>query len=481
MNTSIKKNFGYNLILTIANYIFPLIIYPYVSRVLGVTNIGACNFVDSIINYFVLLSALGVASLGVREIAKCKNSREQMETVFSNLLLFNIMMTFVSISILVVCTYTVETLTPYKKFLLIGILKLLFTPFTIEWFFQGIQVFKFITTRTIVVRILYVVLLFTFVHNEADVYIYYFLTTLVVLVNGIWNFTYSKNFVTFSFTHIRPLLYLTSILILGYYRILTSLYTTFNTFFLGVTSGDVEVGYFATATKINTLIMSVFTAFTTVMVPKVAEMLQEDKQYELRNIANNTFCLLMTAALPIICLCFFCANQIILLVAGNGYEGAVPVFRIVIGLILIIGIEQVVIQQFLMASNNNKTIFIVSTVGAVIGIIVNFVVTPSFGSVGSAIAWFLSELSVMVTGLILLNKTMHISLPFRAMGKDLMWMFFYILPLIAIEILLTNIWWKFGLSIISVSIIFVVINYYVQPQRMVVNTVLYIKKISKIK
>lgn len=481
MNMSIKKNFGYNLILTAANYIFPLIIYPYVSRVLGVTNIGACNFVDSIVNYFVLLSALGVGSLGVREIAKCRNNRNQMKTVFSNLLLFNIIMTFVSIVILVVCTYTVETFKPYKEFLLIGILKLLFTPFTIEWFFQGIQVFKFITTRTIVVRVLYIVALFAFVHNKGDVYTYYFLTALVVLVNGFWNFTYSRKFVTFSLKNIKPLLYLTPILTFGYYRILTSLYTTFNTFFLGVTSGDVEVGYFATATKINTLIMSVFTAFTTVMVPKVAEMLQEKKHQELMYIANNTFCLLMTVAIPIICLCLFCANQIVLLVAGNGYEGAVPVFRIVIGLILIIGIEQVVIQQFLMASNNNKTIFFVSTVGAVIGMIANFVVTPTFGSIGSAIAWFFSELSVMITGLILLNKTMHISLPFRVMGKDLMWMIFYIFPLISIEFFLTNIWWKLGLSIISVFIVFVIINYYLRPQRVVVDTILYIKKTLKIK
>ena len=62
----VKKNFLYSAILTISNYIFPLLTYPYVSRVLGVTNIGICNFVDSIINYFILFSMMGVSIFGIR-------------------------------------------------------------------------------------------------------------------------------------------------------------------------------------------------------------------------------------------------------------------------------------------------------------------------------------------------------------------------------------------------------------------------------
>ena len=53
-NPDVKRNFVYNGILTLSNYIFPLIVYPYVSRVLGVSNIGICNFVDSIVHWFIL-------------------------------------------------------------------------------------------------------------------------------------------------------------------------------------------------------------------------------------------------------------------------------------------------------------------------------------------------------------------------------------------------------------------------------------------
>ena len=76
---SIKLNFIYNAILTMSGYLFPLIVYPYVSRILGVANMGACNFVDSIVEYFTIISMMGMNIMGVREIAKCKKNKNFKE------------------------------------------------------------------------------------------------------------------------------------------------------------------------------------------------------------------------------------------------------------------------------------------------------------------------------------------------------------------------------------------------------------------
>ena len=81
---STKANIAYSLLLTLGNYIFPLLTYPYVSRVLGVTNIGICNYVDSIVNYFVLFSTLGILSVGIREIARSQHNKQQLSIVFSS-------------------------------------------------------------------------------------------------------------------------------------------------------------------------------------------------------------------------------------------------------------------------------------------------------------------------------------------------------------------------------------------------------------
>lgn len=406
----VKKNFGYNLILTFCNYLFPLLTYPYVSRVLGVSNIGVCNFVDSIINYFILFSMLGVGSYGVREIARCKDNVERRNEVFSNLFVINAIMTVVSIAVLMLCTFLVPQMLPYKDFLGVGLLKVIFNLFLIEWFFQGIQQFKYITIRSVVVRSIYVISVFVLVKTSEDTLIYYILTSLTIVINSVFNWSYSRGFKNFSLNNIHLSLYIKPILVFGYYRILTSMYTTFNTTFLGFSNGEIEVGYFSTATKLYGIIMAVFTAFTTVMIPHVSQLLQEGNKEKIQDILNKTMSVLVFISVPMIVLCELLAPWIIYIIAGPGYEGAIIPFRIVICLLLIIGMEQIIIQQFLMASNSNKSIFQVSTYGAIVGIGLNCLLTPQLGAIGSSIAWCCSEVVVLIVAHKLIKEYMGLTI-----------------------------------------------------------------------
>ena len=437
---SVKKNFGYNLILTVCNYLFPLITYPYVSRVLGVENIGTCNFVDSIVNYFILFAQLGIGSYGVREIARCKNNRDRCNEVFSNLFAINTILSFLAIVALIVCTYIITFSEPYKQFLWVGILKLLFTLFLIEWFFQGIEQFKYITIRSVIVRCIYVVCVFLFVHDTNDALIYYTLTSLTIVINALWNWNYSRRFRTLSFKNLSPQLYIVPILTFGYYRILTSMYTTFNVAFLGFVKDNAEVGYFTTATKLYGIILSVFTAFTTVMIPRVSYMLEQGEKQKLQDMANKILSLLVSLSIPMILFCVFNAPAIILLIAGEGYEGAITPFRIVIFLLLIIGMEQIIIQQFIMASKKTKLTFIVSTVGAIVGLSLNLLFTPRMGSVGSAISWGCSEFMVLLTGIYFLSKHLHIHIGIKNLFIPLSLGVIYLFPLLLCKYYIKDIW-----------------------------------------
>ena len=426
MPKSVKKNFAYNLLLTLSKYLFPLITYPYVSRVLGVTNIGICNFVDSLIDYFVLFSMLGVGSFGVREIARCKGDLDRRNKTFSSLVAMNFIGTIVAVVVLVVCTLYVPRLQEYRDFLWIGLVKLFFSLFLIEWLFEGLQEFKYITLRTIAVRTLYVISIFVFVHTPDDTVVYYALTVGTVFFNALLNWNYSKKFRKFIFSQINFRIFILPVLVFGYYRLLTYMYTTFNMVFLGFSSGDKEVGYFATATKMYSILMGVFTAFTNVMVPKVSELLSDGNRDKIQKIADDTFNVLTIVSLPVIIISLFCADEIIFIIAGAGYEGAILPFRIVIFLLLVIGMEQIVIQQFLMASTSNKSIFMVSTVGAVVGLLGNIILTTRLGAVGSALSWGVSELSVLMVGIYLVKKMMSIRFKPNVFLKNIGWSLLYL-------------------------------------------------------
>ena len=164
----VKKNFIYSSVLTAANYIFPLITYPYVSRVLGVTNIGICNFVDSIIHYFILVSMMGITTLGIREIAGSTCNPLQQSRIFSSLFVLNGIVTFIMLVVLLIATFVVPELYQYRDLMYIGAMKLVGNLFLVEWFFKGIENFKYITNRTILVKCLYVVMVFVFDKDEND-------------------------------------------------------------------------------------------------------------------------------------------------------------------------------------------------------------------------------------------------------------------------------------------------------------------------
>ncbi len=407
---SIRKNFGYNLILTLCNYLFPLITYPYVSRVLGADKIGVCGVVDGIVNYFVIFSMLGIGSYGVREIARCGNDTQRRSDVFTNLFIINAILAITSAVVLFVATFCIDRLQSYKPFLLVGVLKIIFSLFLIEWFFQGLERFKYITLRSVAVNCVYVISVLFFVKSSNDALLYYFLTTSVVMVNAVCNWFSGRKFRNWNLRNIHIGFYLLPVLIFGYYRVLTSMYTTFNVIFLGFVAGDTQAGYFTTATKLYTILMAVFTAFTTVMIPRVSAMLQSKEHDKLQHIANDTFELLFLLSLPLIFFAVFFSPQIILLLAGNGYEGAILPFRIVILLLLVIGMEQIVVQQFLMASTSNRPIMVVSTIGASTGIAVNLWLTPHLGAVGSALAWSISEFAVLLAGLYLMKRYISIGI-----------------------------------------------------------------------
>lgn len=384
----------YSFILTGANYIFPLLVYPYISRVLGVEKIGVCNFVDSIVNYFVLFSMMGMNILGIREIAQCGNDKLKLSQTFSNLFTLNCITTVVSCFIYIIAIITIPQLHEYRSLLCVGLLKILGNLFLIEWFFKGTENFKYITNRTITVRSLYVIAVFIFVKNKNDLSAYYILTTLVFVVNGIINWLYSSRFISFSIRNIQPFIYSKPFFSLGLYAFLTSLYTSFNVAYLGFVCGPTEVGYYTTATKLYGIIISLFSAITGVLMPRISNLVSQDEHNAVREIIIKSIKVLLLFSLPTVIVTSYFAPQIILLISGQGYEGAITPMRIVMPLVCIIGLAQIFVIQILTPYKQDKAIIINSIIGAFIGVILNIFLVPSMCAAGSSIVWLVSELSV---------------------------------------------------------------------------------------
>ena len=392
---SLQKNFIYNSILTVSKYLFPLIVYPYVSRTLGLSNIGIVNFVDNLVNYFVFISMMGITTVGVREIAAVRSDKQELSKTFVSLLTLTAITTLIAIAALWIAMYTVPALMPYQDLLYVGLVKLVFNLFLMEWFFMGVEDFKYITNRSILVKCLYVLCVFMFVKDASDYKIYYTISVAMVTINALINLIYIRKFVHYSFHAIDMRPFYRAFLIMGVYVLLTNVYTSLNPVWLGFVTNTDEVGYFTTATKLHNIIMAFLLSFTNILFPRVSNLLAEGKNEEFWQKINTAFDAIFLFAFPTICFMFVAGPDLLHLVVGDGFEGSYLPLRIITPLVLVIGIEQILVIQILMATHCDNVVLRNSFIGAVVALVFNILLTSCMGANGSAVVWVIAECAIM--------------------------------------------------------------------------------------
>ena len=193
-----KKSLGKNAVLNgfrnILNLLFPLITFPYVSRVLSVEGIGQYNFAQATISYFSLIAGLGISSYAIREGAKYRNDKEKFSIFASEILLCNIISTIVAYMALVVCIEISEKIRSYTILMVIFSVQIIFVTIGIEWMYSIYEEYEYITIRGIRFKIISIVLIFIFVRNENDVNAYAAITVFSTVGSNILNLMHSKKY-----------------------------------------------------------------------------------------------------------------------------------------------------------------------------------------------------------------------------------------------------------------------------------------------
>ena len=417
---SIKKNVAYKSVLTLSTYLINFITFPYVARVLGVERIGLVNFVDNTVNYFLLFATMGVGLLGVREIAAVKEDKKRRDQVYSSVLALNLLFTLVSLGIYLLCVVTIPKLCQYDELFYIGTAKILFTVFLVEWFFTGVENFRYITLRSILIKVLYIISVFLFVRDTSDYRLYFILTVGVVVLNALINQLYIREFVRVRWNNIQLFKYLKQNVTLGIYTLMTSMYLTFNVMYLGLVSNNTEVGYYTTAFKLYSVVLGFFTAFTNVMLPRMSSLLANGEKDRFQELVNRSFSVMATCCIPLILCSMIMAPQIVYILSGPGYEGAILPMRIIMPAAFAVGVAQVLAIQVLMPMKKDKVLLIASIIGAVVSLLINLLVVPSVKSVGSAVVLLCSEMGVTGMYVWYVLSQELILIPIKAIGKNVL-------------------------------------------------------------
>ena len=410
---SIKGNFIYSTILTFSTYLVPLMVFPYISRILGVDSIGAIDTIDNIIDYCILFSMMGMSTLGIREIAKYKNDKNRLQETFNNLFWLNVISTIVVFFFLIVTTICIPTLQQRIVLLTIGSFKLFANLFWIEWFYRGLEDFKYITIRSVIVRLLFIVSVFVFIKEKSDFTLYYILFVSIVIINAICNWTYKRNKVSLRFKHIALKTYAKPFIILGIFAMLSAIYTKLSIPVLSFTCGDTEAGYYATATRMYQVVIALISSLISVLIPRMSVLIREGNYREISHLFELAFKLLFFISLPIIWYVEFLAPDIIMIFAGSGFEQAAIPMRIVIFQVLIIGSEQIYIMQLLIPLNKDKKVAVAGLCGVITWAILSTILVPLLHGIGTSIVWVATESVVLLIAIYYIKKAMGYHYPWK--------------------------------------------------------------------
>lgn len=400
MAQSVKVNYILNLINTGTQMLFPLITFPYVCRVIEADGIGQINFFQSIISYISLFTCLGIPMYAIREIARDRSDVVQMNRTAMEILLLHSMLTLVGYAIVAILCLTVPQIQVNIPLFLILSLTIFFTAIGCEWFYQGIEDFKYITIRGLIIKTVSVVLLFIFVKSKTDLLYYGCYTVFGVLGGNIFNFFRLRKYIhreniIFSELHIKR--HVKPVLKVFSFSVVTSIYLQLNTVLLGFLKNALAVGYFAAATKVMQMLLTMSACLGSVMMPRASHLIAENKKDEFNRLIQKSYDFTLAIALPMTIGLIFCAPSLITALCGVKFEHSILPSQIIAPIILMVAISNVFGIQVLFPKGKINIVTLCCGIGAVADLILNLCLIPFFSYIGTSIAYLGAEVATTVS------------------------------------------------------------------------------------
>ena len=397
MASSIRRNYIYNVLLNVSRVIFPLITAPYISRVLEPDGVGLFNFSNTYAGYFALFALLGIPTYGIREVAKVQGDKEKLSRLISELVSLSLLTTL-AVTVIYLCSLVLigQLRENHVIFLLSGF-ALYLAPFRMDWFFSGVEQFKFITLRTLVIRTVSIVCMFAFVHTKCDLIIYVILNVAGTVGGDIWNF------VKLLSLGIRPRLvfsglrkHLSPLFVLFTASVAISIYTVLDTLMLGFMTDYREVGFYNNAMHISKTLLMVVTSLSVVAIPRISQYNKEGGYERINELVNKSLSVVAFLSVPIAFGVACIAPTFVPLFFGVEFGGSVLPLMILSFLVVAIGLNNLFGMQILVAMSKDKLFLRSILVGTATNFLLNLLLIPLYGAVGASVSSVVAEFLIVV-------------------------------------------------------------------------------------
>lgn len=415
---TIKYNVVLNIIYNISNIIFPLITFPYISRILLADGTGKVSFFTSIATYATLVGSLGISTYGIRETAKVRDDKEKLSKVVQELLILNTISTIIVIILLIVSMFYIDKFRQEPLLLILNCFSIITSIIGMNWLYSGLEQYEYITKRSIIFKLLSLICVFMFVHKKEDYIIYAGINIFSIVGSYICNFYYAHRFIYFKpmknlqfKKHLKPMLLLFASILA------VSIYTNLDTVMLGFISGDEQVGLYTVAVKIKALLLTTINAISAVLLPRLSYYINEKKNDEYNYILKKSISIISIISIAFTVFFMINAKESIIFLGGPSYVNAATCMQIIMPILLISGFSNITGNQVLIPHGMDSCFMIAVVSGSIVDFILNYLLMPKLGCVGAAIATLFAELTQMSIQFIFAYRYIARNLNFKTYFK----------------------------------------------------------------
>ncbi|MFS1664298.1 flippase [Streptococcus sp. zg-JUN1979] len=410
-NSSLKLNSLLNVIRQLCVIIFPIITFPYASRVLGATNYGKVNFGLSIVSYILLIAGLGITNYAIREGARVRENTDKIQGFINQIFTLNIYSTIVAYIVLAVLLIFWDDLKPYTALIMVQSITVFFTTFGVDWINSIYEDYFYITLRYIICQIIAVVLMFTLVKDKDDYVIYALVMASSTVLANIWNWFHISKYqlklrivsLKETFPHWKP------VLILFGSAVASLIYINSDITILGILSTNERVGYYSVSVKVYTLVKQLINAALIVAIPRFSYHLAQGNKEEVEKQLTILQSGLLVIAGPAMMGVFVLSKEIITFLAGSAYLPATSSLQLLSIALLFAILANLYINVIMIPLKKEKHILVATFVSAIINIVLNFALIPSLQENGAAIATVIAEAVMALMGWFAVRKSVHLT------------------------------------------------------------------------
>ena len=405
MYKTLTKNITYKILHQIILFIFPLILTPYISRVLGAKSLGIYSFYYSISIYFSYLAMLGINIYGNRAIAQVKENDKTLKKVFTNIYVLQFIASIISLIL-----YLIFILISKNKIIsIIMIMNILTSLFNINWFYFGQEKFKPVIFTQLIIKTLITILIFVFVKNENSLIIYSLLKCSSELIFNIILFIFSIKYIKFnniSKTSVKN--NLKPCLLLFIPALATTIYQQTDKVMIGILVNKTEVGYYECASKLITITLGLVSAVLTVISPKMSNLISRKKDDDSKKLFNNSINYILCLATAISFGIIGISKEFVPLFFGSSYKSSI---NLTIGLavsLLFVSFSNSLKLLYLIPKEKDKIYTNSVIYGTILNIISNYILINKYNAMGAVISTVITELFVLIYQIIKIKNDLNL-------------------------------------------------------------------------